>query len=120
MSKHFMKMSNFWGDLPVGIKATQFEPYQVENRMFDAVQRVTTYINNHGGFLVMLWVKRGEVLDQGVDQPNNGLPYNAAHTTVQSGILNHHITRMEPMTPESINVEQLNELKFHVSTGFQI
>ena len=67
----------------------------------------------------MLWVKRGEVLDQGVDQPNNGLPYNATRTTVESGALNHHITRFEPMTLESIDVEQLNELKFDVSTGFQ-
>ena len=52
----------------------------------------------------MLWLKRGEVLDQGVDQPNNGLPYNATRTTVESGTLNHHIKRFEPMTPESIDV----------------
>eukprot|EP00956_Cyclotella_meneghiniana_P020004 scaffold34835_cov17-Cyclotella_meneghiniana.AAC.1 len=35
---------------------------------------VTRYINLRGGFKIVLWVKRGVVMDQGVDQPNNGLP----------------------------------------------
>ena len=65
----------------------------------------------------MLWVKRGQVQDQVVDQPNNGLPYNAARSTVKSGILNHHIVRLEPMTPEAIDLDALNDLKFNVATG---
>eukprot|EP00957_Ditylum_brightwellii_P055945 4239416-Ditylum_brightwellii.AAC.1 len=67
----------------------------------------------------MLWVKRGEVLDQGVDQPNNGLPYNAARTTVKLGNLNHHIVRVIPMKPEVLDIGYLNDLKFDVNTGFQ-
>ena len=49
------------------------------------------------------WAKRGEVMDQGVSQPNNGLHGTAAKVMVQSGTLNHHITRLEPMDPTDLN-----------------
>ena len=74
-------------------------------------------INNHGGFPAILWVKHGQVQDQGVDQPKNGVSYNAACSTVKSGILNHHIVRLEPMTPGAIDLGALNGLKFNVATG---
>ncbi len=73
-----------------------------------------------GDFLAFLWVKRVEVEDQGVDQPNNGLPYNAARTTIESANLNHHIVRLDPMSPESIDIERLNDLKFDVRNGFEV
>ena len=120
VSKHFMRSYGWSDELPVGVKATHFESYQVENRVFEAIQGVTAYINNHGGFLAFLWVKRGEVNDQGVDQPNNGLPNNAAHTRVESGVLKHHIVRLDPMIPESSDIEQFDELKFDVKNGFEV
>ena len=113
--KHFI----YSGPLPVGTKASDFEPYDVEDRLYEAFRSVCEYINNHGGFRAMLWVKRGQVQDQGVDQPNNGLPYNGTRTTVESGILNHHIVRLKPMTPEAIDLDELNKLKFDVATGFR-
>ena len=67
----------------------------------------------------MLWVKHGRVQDQGVNQPNNGLAYNVARATVESGILNRHIVSLEPMTPEAIGSDALNNLKFNVATGFR-
>ena len=96
------------------------EHFVVEDRLLEAATNICDYINNHGRFMVMLWVKRGEVLDQGVDQPNNGLPYNAEHTTVQSGNLNHHIVRFMPMEPENINIDELNDLRFNVVSGFNL
>ena len=65
-------------------------------------------------------MKRGEVEDQGVYQPNNGLPHNSQRVMVQSGNLNHHISKMEPTNPELVNLITLNGFKFNVDTGFQI
>eukprot|EP00957_Ditylum_brightwellii_P100590 7667482-Ditylum_brightwellii.AAC.1 len=62
--------------------------------------------------------KHGEVQDQGVDQPNNGLPRNASRVRVQSGTLHHHITRMDPMLPGDVNITLLNQMKFDVVNGF--
>jgi hypothetical protein len=39
---------------------------------------------------------------------------------VQSGNLNHHISKIEPMNPEAVNFITLNEYKFDVNTGFEI
>ena len=64
------------------------------------------------------WVKRGEVEDQGVDQPNNGLSHNAQRVMVQSGNLNHHISKLEPTIPEAINFITLDAFKFNVNTDF--
>ena len=91
MSKQFTSEFIMNGDLPMNVSASSFSHNIIDDRLFDAGQDVCDYINLCGGFKIILWVKRGVVMDQGVDQPNNGLPYNAARTTVQSGNLNHHI-----------------------------
>ena len=90
----------------------------VEERLFEAVETVFNYINVHGVFQIYVWMRRGEVEDQGVDQPNSGLLWNAARNTVESGALKHHIVRIEPATPADIDVTALNDHKFDVSSGF--
>ena len=65
-------------------------------------------------------MKRSEVEDQGIDQPNNRLPHNAQKVIVQPGTLNHHISRMKTINPEVINIVTINGFKFKVDTGFQI
>ena len=77
------------------------------------------YINNHGGFQIFAWVKRGEMLDQGAEQPGSGLPHYATRTTIESGNLIYHIVRMEPMVPENIDLDELAALKFDVTQGFR-
>ena len=64
------------------------------------------------------WVKRGEVQDSGVDQPNNGLAYNAQRVMVEAGTLNHHISRLDSMFPMRIDLEELKEKKFNSTNGF--
>ena len=66
------------------------------------------------------WAKRGEVMDQGVSQPNNGLHGTAAKVMVQSGTLNPHITRLEPMDPTHLNSDYYDTLRFNVEAGFNI
>ena len=120
MSKQFTREFVMTGDLPMNVTASSFSHNVVDDRLFDAGQDVCDYINLRGGFKIVLWVKRGVVMDQGVDQPNNGLPYNAARTTVQSGNLNHHIVRIIPMNPERIDLERLQAIKFDVTAGFRV
>ena len=52
-----------------------------------------------------------EVEDQGVDQPNKGLAWNAARATVKSGLIKHHMVRIEPANPAALDVATLNGLK---------
>ena len=82
-SKWFLETFILKGNLPVGIRANSFEDYVIEERFFNALDAFTKYINSKGKFLVIGWAKRGEVMDQGVSQPSNGLPYNAPKTMVQ-------------------------------------
>ena len=78
------------------------------------------YISRSSKFVVIRWIKRGQVLDQGVAQPGNGLQHNAAKVMVQSGSLTHHVTRLDLMRPNLVNQEYLETLKFDVSTGFAV
>ena len=117
ISKNFMKQYVFIGSLPEGARAHMFQQqWEVEDRLYQKIQSVFNFINRHGGFRVIGWTRRGEVLDQGVDQPNNGLPYNAARVMVEAGTLRYHITRVDPMTPLAIDLDVLHRLKFDVST----
>jgi hypothetical protein len=99
MSKQFANEFVWKGDLLNTVNAASFSDSVVDDRLLDAATDVCNYINSKGGFMVVLWCKRGVVLDQGADQPNNGLPYNAARTTVESGMLKHHIVKIVPMKP---------------------
>ena len=71
--------------------------YEVEDRHYNAWSDISAYINRLGNFRIIGWAKRGEIQDQGVAQPGQGLQHNAAKVMVQSGTLNHHICRIEPM-----------------------
>lgn len=96
------------------------EDFEVEDRIFNAANAVTTYINDNAGrFMVIGWTKPGEVQDQAVDQPGNGLPYNAPRAMVQAGNINYHVTRIDPMIPEVIDNDVLNGLKVDVTTGLR-
>ena len=64
-----------------------------------------------------MWAKRGVVEDAGVSQPDG---YGAERIAVESGILNRHLARLEPMEPEKIDVVTLWEKQFNVDTGFSV
>ena len=64
-----------------------------------------------------MWAKRGVVEDAGVGQPEG---YGAERIAVESGVLNHHLARLEPMEPENIDVATLWGKKFNVDVGFRV
>jgi len=37
---------------------------------------------------------------------------------VESGVLNRHVVEIAPMTPDKMDLEELNSRKFDTSTGF--
>ena len=112
--------SKFWfehyilspGRFPSSISVTSFDDCVFMDRYFDCVEAVLTYINDLCGWRAIGWVKPGEALDQSVDQPNNGLPYNAQRQMVQSAKLKHHLVTLEPMAPHRVDIDRLNGLKF--------
>ena len=63
------------------------------------------------------WVKRGEVQDQGAEQPTSTYG-NTPRTMIQSGSLTHHVTRLDTMQPERIDLDHLTSLKFDVLNDF--
>ena len=71
-------------------------------------------------FRVIGWANRGEEQDQGVDQPSHGPPHNTACVMVQSGTLNHHVTRLEPMKPQNVDLDHLKQMKFDVDRDFTV
>ena len=44
----------------------------------------------------------------------------APRVTVQSGTLKYHITRLDNMSPETIDHEVLDRSKFDINYGFQV
>ena len=96
-SKWFMLNFLLTRQLPVGTCAKNFENFAVNDLLWDAGEKVFQYINDNGGFRAFVWTKRGVVEDAGVGQPDG---YGAERIAVESGILNHHVARLEPMEPE--------------------
>lgn len=116
-SKKYNQHYIFNGVLPPGTRAHALDDFEIEDRIYRAARDAMDYINNNaGGFRVVGWAKRGEVQDQAVDQPGNGLPHNAPRVLVQSGNLNHHITRLDPMRPQDVDLSVLEGLKVNAAT----
>ena len=98
-----------------GTRTSSFEDFEVEDRFFEGIEKVVNYINRTGKFRVIGWMKRGTVEDQGVHQPGT---FNGPKVRVQSGNINHHITRVDPMMPQLIDKRHLDSLKFDTTNGF--
>lgn len=118
-SKRFNLLYIFSDVMPVGIRAAHLEDFEIEDRIYHAASAVTSLINDSGGFMVSGWTKRGEVQDQAVDQPGSGLPHNAPRSMVHAGTLNYHVTRIDPMQPENVDLDILQGLKVDVVTGLR-
>ena len=117
-SKWFLETYILNGNLLAGMRADSFKDYKIEEHFLNAISNIVKYINTKGKFQVVGWAKCGEVLDQGVSQPNNGLHHNASRTMVQLGNLIHHITKIKAMKPSLLNQSYLDGIHFHVMNGF--
>ena len=79
----------------------------------DSLENVCERINNNGGFRCIGWTKPGFVEDQGEQQAENGGGYNQPpRPKVKSGQLHYHITRIDPETPQHLNLADIQHQKF--------
>ena len=115
-SQWFLEQHILTGPLPRSVNRSMFDDYDVEDNLFESMLKIFRIV---GRFRVTGWVRRGEMLDQGVDQPSNGLPHNAQRVMVQSSTLNYHITRLEPEDPTTVDLDELNRSRFDVVSGFR-
>mmetsp|Transcript_17424 Transcript_17424/g.31529 ORF Transcript_17424/g.31529 Transcript_17424/m.31529 type:complete len:149 (-) Transcript_17424:125-571(-) len=115
-SKWFTEKFILNGPLPTGTRVSRLEEFTVDERICNAANEAFDLINSSGGFMVFGWTKRDEVQDQAVDQPGNGLPRNAPRVVVEAGTLNYHVTRMDPMNPETIDLGALDRIQVDVAT----
>ena len=60
-------------------------------RLIDCMNACVNFINNHGGFTVIGWYKRGLIDDKSLITLNNG-----ENEQVQSGEVSHHIVSIMP------------------------
>lgn len=118
-SKWFSRNYVFTGPFAAGTSASTLEDFMVTDRIYDAAVNVFNLVNDNGGWMVFGWTKRGEIQDQAVDQPGNGLPHNASKVTVEAGTLNYHVTRIDPMHPGAIDLDTFNDLRVDVVTGLR-
>jgi len=116
-SKWFLEQYLLTAPLPAGTRASKFEDFEVEDIFFASIRNVINYINTSCGFRVIGWVKRGEVQDQGAEQPTSTYG-NPPRVMIQSGSLTHHVTTLDPMVPERIDLDHLASLKFDVLNDF--
>ena len=96
-----------------GTRSSQFQSYRVEEKLEKSIVNIIDAINNICLFRIIGWTKRGVVTDISTEQPSGG--YNVPDSAqVVSGNIKHHITRIDPMKPQLIDIDALETLKFDV------
>lgn len=101
--------------IPPNTKVTSLEQTNASEKLEEAIENCVEYINENGGFQVLLWYSRGEINDQSL------IGLNAQdNAQVDSGRINYHIVSIEPMERNLLKRnteigELFNQLQFNVS-----
>lgn len=100
------------GRFPVGVTAAMMnDNRRARVEFMKSVQLQLEYVNKNCGFSVVGWIRRGEVVDQGVDAP---IGRNEHPQMIDAGEFTYHISHIEP-TRAAVRVsKELAELKFDV------
>lgn len=103
---------------PQNVQVTALEHTDASDALEDAITRCVNYINNHGGFTVVMWYSRGEINDTSL----LGLNTQSEEAQVDSGKINYHFVQIIPferafLNQNSIMNRALNNLKFNVGTN---
>ena len=76
------------------------------SKVEDSIDNVVNYINEHDGFKIVGWYKRGEINDQGGNQGDN-------EEKVEAGEIGFHVVLLKPIDS---NIQIAEGLKFNVNT----
>ena len=86
--------------LPRRVTASMFSiDRTMKTQYVTAVRNILDHFNHHGGCRFTGWVRQGEIVDAGVEQPQN--PRFDLQSKVAAGKLTYHITSIVPHQPLS-------------------
>ena len=106
-SVQFTRMSlSPTGLFPPTIRISSSETIRTMTKVEDSIDAVIDYVNDHGGFTIVDWYKRGEINDQGSNQGDN-------EEKVEDGEIGFHV---DLLNPTDSNIEIAEDLKFNVNT----
>ena len=97
--------------------------------LLDCIEEVVNFINEHGGFTVVGWYRRGVINDRTLVANNatngNFNNNNSEDVQVDNGEINYHVISLRPtnqalLNPVSLIGAALKGLKFDVSTIHQL
>ena len=76
--------------------------------MEDSIDSVLQYINETGGFTVVGWYKRGEIVDVSKESKNQ-------EDRVVASEITYHLVAIKPTYPTLLNEDILRERRYRVS-----
>ena len=116
--------------LPPSVKVSALNMTDEYFDLLDCITRAIDYINDHGGFTVVGWYRRGIINDRSlVVSNNNNTNYNQNHNAediqVGSGEINYHVVELYPTDRSHLDRQSargivLNTKKFDVTTLSQV
>ena len=132
--ENIIKMENFSStafsklylssNIPVSTRKSAFNHTDLYFDMLMSIDQVVDYINDHGGFTVVGWYKRGVINDKTLVNGNatNGSSNNnnGEDTKVDKGEINYHVISLRPTNSCLLNRttnfgQELRNLQYDVS-----
>lgn len=120
ISKRFMTDFILTDYFPSGTKLRDIATGEPNKILFAKISNVFRKgVNEWNRFNVLVWSKRGEVSDA-IHSSDNGNSYynNHANETIASGNVKYHLVRIDPGSPEDVDLEWLENNKFDVVRDF--
>ncbi len=119
------------GDIPGTCKLYMLQVTEASMNMFNALENCIELINNHGGFTVIGWYKKGLINDKGLIAPNESANVGGSNSSsnynnnneervqVDSGDCNYHVVSISPTNRAFLDNstdlgKELNALKYKV------
>lgn len=100
LSKHFCNTFLFQSERPQRVIPRHFHANQVA--VMKIFKKCFKFINERGGWTVVMWSKQAMVDDQGGQQDQGNNPNQRAQQ-VEAGHANYHIVSMEPTFPNTVD-----------------
>ena len=101
--------SNYFIDMPFPsiVKWRQFDNTPEYEELIDRVEAITKWVNEYcGGWLICGWSKKGEIKDQ------TFMSDVSDDNKVDSGKINHHVTKIFPRYPDKMNTAKLLQYQY--------
>lgn len=94
--------------IPRCYRAHDLRDYRIDEMVADSLAETLQEVNRSGGWTLIGWSKLGRIQDQAANQD---AAYNAPQVMVQSGTATHHLTRLVPTNPGSLNIPRMDGFK---------